>query len=394
MSAANVLRAFAPRATATACALAFATAAAGAIATANSAPAAQARPVHATGTLQGASYRIDMPANWNRKLVVFYHGTNENPVVFSPKDALSPMFDPLLARGYAVIQSGYSEGGWAIEAGARDTERLRRYFVARYGQPAQTLLMGMSMGGTLIAQTTEAQPGIYAGALSLCGAVQPSDALLDQGFALRAAFDYYFPDVLGPLVPVPEDYRDDGETVAKIQRALDSNPKAMQALLRWYGAADEKNLAAIIADAGGDAKGLQQRLHGNPFDNADLIYVGSGDDYALNDGVHRYSADPRAAAWLSRWYTPSGRLPMPMLELHDVADPLVPAGGVFDYALLVQRAGHSDHFVQQYVDREGHCVFTPQEIGIAFNELTDWVDARRRPAPGKLPASSETSAAQ
>lgn len=379
-----------PRAAAIACALAFASMAC----RADAAPATQAEAVHAIGTLQGASYRIDMPAKWNHKLVVFYHGTSENPVVFSPKDALSPMFDPLLAHGYAVIQSGYSEGGWAIEAGARDTERLRHYFVAHYGQPVQTLLMGMSMGGTLIAQTTEAQPGIYAGALSLCGAVQPSDALLNQGFALRAAFDYYFPDVLGPLVPVPDDYRDDGETVAKIQRALDSNPKATQALLRWYGAADEKNLAAIVADAGADVKGLQQRLHGNPFDNADLIYVGSGDDYALNDGVHRYGADPHTAAWLSRWYTPSGRLPMPMLELHDVADPLVPAGGVFDYALLVQRAGRSDHFVQQYVNREGHCVFTPQQIGIAFNELTDWVDARRRPAPGKLPASSEKSVAQ
>lgn len=370
------------RASSVAFVLALASIAGGADAAA--APATHERPVHAIGTLQGASYRIDVPAGWNRKLVVFYHGTNENPVVFSPKDALSPMFDPLLARGYAVIQSGYSEGGWAIEAGARDTERLRRYFIAQYGQPVQTLLMGMSMGGTLIAQTAEAQPGIYAGALSLCGAVQPSDALLNQGFALRAAFDYYFPGVLGPLVPVPDDYRGDDRTVAKIQAALDSNPKATQALLRWYGAAGEKNLAAIIADAGSDAKGLQQRLHGNPFDNANLIYVGSGDDYALNDGVHRYSADPQAAAWLSRWYTPSGRLLVPMLELHDVADPLVPAGGVFDYALLVQRAGHSDHFVQQYVDREGHCVFTPQEIGRAFGELVEWVDAGRRPVPGKL----------
>jgi pimeloyl-ACP methyl ester carboxylesterase len=346
------------------------------------------------GTLQGASYRIDIPPRWNRKLVVFYHGTADEPVVFSPRDALSPMFDPLLARGYAVIQSGYSEGGWAIEAGVRDTERLRRRFVALHGRPIQTLLMGMSMGGTLIALTAEAQPKVYAGALSLCGAVQPSDALLNRGFALRAAFDYYFPGLLGPLVPVPDDFRADDKTVAKIQAALDSNPKAMRALLRWYGAAGKSNLAAIIADAGSDTRGLQHRLHGNPFDNADLIYVGSGDDYALNDGVHRYRADPGAAAWLSRWYTPSGRLLMPMLELHDTADPLVPAGGTFDYALLVQRAGHSDHFVQQYVNSEGHCVFTPQQIGVAFGELLDWVDHGRRPASGKLPASSLGSAAQ
>ena len=348
-------------------------------------PASASAAVHATGTLQGASWRIDIPAHWNHRLVVFFHGTTDAPVVFSPKDAVSPMFDPILAGGYAVAQSGYSEGGWAIESGSRDTERLRRYFAARYGTPRQTLLMGMSMGGALIARAMEKQPDVYAGALSLCGAVQPSDALLERGFALRAAFDFYFPGLLGPLVPVPRDYRPDSKTVAKIQAALDASPEARRALLRWYGAADAKNLAAIIASVTDDTRNLQQRLHGNPFDNADLIYVGSGDDYALNDGVRRYTADPRAAAWLSRWYTPDGRLLHPLLELHDVRDPLVPANGVYQYALIVERAGHAANFVQQYVDHEGHCVFTPQQIGRAFHELTQWVDAGPRPRPGKLP---------
>jgi pimeloyl-ACP methyl ester carboxylesterase len=349
------------------------------------APAPASAAVHATGTLDGASWRIDIPARWNHRLVVFFHGTTDAPVVFSPEAAPSPMFESILARGYAVIQSGYSEGGWAIENGSRDTERLRRYFMSHYGAPRQTLLMGMSMGGTLIALTTEKQPDVYAGALSLCGAVQPSDALLERGFALRAAFDFYFPGALGPLVPVPRDYRPDDRTVAKIRAALDSSPQATRALLRWYGAADARNLAAIVASVTDDTRNLQRRLHGNPFDNADLIYVGSGDDYALNDGVRRYTADPRAAAWLSRWYTPDGRLLHPLLELHDVRDPLVPANGVYQYALIVARAGHAANFVQQFVDHEGHCVFTPPQVGRAFGELVEWVDSGRRPRPGKLP---------
>ena len=349
------------------------------------APARAPGGVQQTGTLDGAAYRIDIPAHWNHKLVVFFHGLADAPVQFPAGQALSPMFDPLLARGYAVIQSGYSEGGWVIETGARDTERLRRHFVRRYGKPEQTLVMGMSMGGTLIAHALETQPHVYAGALTLCGAVQASDALLNKGFALRAAFDYYFPGVLGALVPVPGDFRPDDKTVAKIQAALDSKPRATRALLRWYGAARASNLAAIIADATSDTQGLQQRLHGNPFDNADLIYVGSGDDYALNDGVHRYRADPHAAAWLSRWYTPSGDLRVPMLELHDTADPLVPADGVYSYVLQVQRAGHGGNFVQQYVNQEGHCVFTPAQIGTAFRELTNWVDHGKRPQAGRLP---------
>lgn len=351
--------------------------------------AAAARPpgnvAHETGALDGAAYRIDIPARWNHRLVVFYHGTADGPVAFAAHEPASPMFDPLFAEGYAVIQSGYAEGGWAIEGGARDTERLRRFFIAHHGVPAQTLAMGMSMGGALIAHAMEAQPDVYAGALSLCGALQPSDALLDQGFALRAAFDYYFPGVLGPLVPVPDAWKPGAATQAKIQAALDSSPRATQALLRWYGAAEARNLAAIIVDATDNARELQQRLRANPLGNADLVYVGSGDDAALNDGVRRYRADPRAAAWLSRWYTPDGDLRHPLLDLHDTRDPLVPASGVFDYALIVQRAGNADNFVQQYVNREGHCVFTPAEIGRAFDELTRWIDAGKRPASGRLP---------
>lgn len=341
--------------------------------------------VHATGSLQGAAYRIDVPAHWNRRLVVFYHGTSDAPVTFSAGDAPSPMFAPILARGYAVIQSGYSEGGWAIDAGAVDSERLREDFVRRYGKPVQTLAMGMSMGGTLVVAALERQPGIYAGALSMCGAIEPSDRLISRDFALRAAFDHYFPGLLGALVPVPADYRGDAATTAKIAAALRANPRARDALLRWYGAADADNLAPVIASIGDEMRDLQQRTHGNPVGNANLVYVGSGDDDALNDGVRRYRADAVAAAWLAHRYTPGGRLPRPLLELHDVGDPLVPAASTFEYALAVQRAGRADNFVQQYVHHEGHCVFTPAQIGTAFRELTDWIDAGRRPRAGRLP---------
>ncbi|MEO7149663.1 MAG: alpha/beta hydrolase [Rhodanobacteraceae bacterium] len=336
------------------------------------------------GSLQGASYRIDVPANWKHRLIVFFHGTSPAPVVFSAKDALSPMFEPMLRRGYAVIQSGYSQGGWAIQRAALDTERLRRFFIAHHGAPKQSFVMGMSMGGTLTAMTIEHQPDVYAGALSLCGAIGPSDALMQQGFALRAAFDYYFPDVLGTLAPVPDSFRADAMTEARIAAALAAKPAATRALLHWYGAADTNNLAPVLASITEDIRRLQQRTHGNPVGNADLIYIGSGDDAALNDGVRRYRADASPAAWLARWYTPSGKLTRPMLAVHDTRDPLVPASSAFEYALAAQRAGHSDNFVQQYVNREGHCVFTPQEVGRAFAELIDWVDADKRPQPGKL----------
>ncbi|MDR3388261.1 MAG: alpha/beta hydrolase [Rudaea sp.] len=353
-----------------------------AVAAAAAAAPEATQPVTEMGTLGGASYRIDIPANWNRNLVVFYHGYATTPVIFSVGEKLSPMFDPMLKQGYAVIQSGYSAGGWAVEQAYADTEKLRRSFAAKNGAPGKSYVLGMSMGGTLVAMTIEQRPEVYNGALSLCGAIEPSNRLMQRDFALRAAFDYYFPGMLGTLVPAPEEQTPEQE--ARIAAALVSRPAAQQALLHWYGAADADNLVAVIAFAGYEIRELQQRAHGNPFGNADLVYVGSGDDFALNDGVRRYRAEPEAAAYLARWYTPTGRLTRPLLALHDTGDPLVPAPGAFEYALAAERAGHGDNFVQQFVNREGHCVFTPGEIGHAFDELVAWTQSGKRPESGKL----------
>ena len=336
-----------------------------------------------TGMLDGAAFRIDMPAQWNRRLVVFFHGTVTEPIAFAKGEVLSPMFKPLLERGYAVIQSGYSAVGWAVEQGSADTEKLRRRFVATHGQPQHTFVMGMSMGGTLTAMAIETQPDVYAGALSLCGAIEPTDRFMQRDFALRAAFDYYFPDLLGALVPVPAAFDADEDVARRIHAALQANPKAYASLRAIYGTGDERSLPDVIAAITWDIKEMQQRTHANPFGNADLIYTGSADDYALNDGVKRYRADAKAARYLSRWYTPSGKLTRPMLALHDTGDPLVVASSAFEYAVLAQRAGHADNFVQQYVNAQGHCAFTVDQIARAFDDLVAWTLDGRRPPSGR-----------
>ncbi|HEY3739598.1 MAG TPA: hypothetical protein VGL53_07130, partial [Bryobacteraceae bacterium] len=37
------------------------------------------------GDINGAKFRIDMPANWNGGLVVYCHGYNPKPVAFDEK---------------------------------------------------------------------------------------------------------------------------------------------------------------------------------------------------------------------------------------------------------------------------------------------------------------------
>jgi hypothetical protein len=40
--------------------------------------------------------------------------------------------------------------------------------------------------------------------------------------------------------------------------------------------------------------------------------------------------------------------------------------------------------VQQYVHREGHCAFSPLQVGQSFDELLGWIHGGRRPVPGLL----------
>jgi len=348
-------------------------------------PPATNQPAVETGTLAGAAYRIDIPAKWNHGLVVYFHGYAVTPVQLPGRDPIAPQLRQFLDRGYAVAQSAYSATGWAVEQAIADGERLRAHFGEKHGQPRETLAAGMSMGGTLTVMSLESAPDTYAGGLSLCGAIERSDSLLQRDFALLAAFDYYFPGLLGPLVPVPANYMPTVAIEKQLASALAAKPEAAESLLRIWGVGDAQTLGSVIAFNYYEVGELQRRTHGNPFNNADLIYTGNKDAFAPNAGVKRYRADAGAAAYVARWYTPSGKLLRPLLALHDTGDPLVPATAAFDYALAVQRAGHADNFVQQFVNKEGHCVFTPDEIGRAFDELVAWVHDGKRPEAGQLP---------
>ncbi|MEP7097044.1 MAG: alpha/beta hydrolase [Dokdonella sp.] len=337
------------------------------------------------GALQKVPYRIDIPANWNRGVVVYFHGYEIDPVRFTNDEPLPSMFAPLLNDGFAVIQSAYSQTGWAVEQGSADSERLRTYFVAKHGQPEQTFAVGLSMGGTLTVMAMESEPQVYDGGLSLCGVIEATDRMMRRDFALRAAFDYYFPGVLGKLVPVAVDFVPSEAIEARIASAMHANPEGTAAVRAIYRTGDSSSLPGVIVSLTYDIMEMQRRAHGNPFGNANLIYTGPIDAYALNDGVKRYRADPRAAAYLSRWYTPTGKLLKPLLALHDTGDTLVVASTPFEYALLAQRAGHADNFVQQYVNAEGHCNFTAEQISRAFDELVEWSRAGKRPRAGRLP---------
>ena len=89
-------------------------------------------------------------------------------------------------------------------------------------------------------------------------------------------------------------------------------------------------------------------------------------------------ADPAAIASLEDTSVPTGRLAVPHLTLHTTADPLVP--------------GSTDLLRQAYVDRWGHCAFTPAELVAGVEALQHRVETGRWGAvaqPSKLQAFAQ-----
>ncbi|HEY0263945.1 MAG TPA: alpha/beta fold hydrolase [Granulicella sp.] len=347
-----------------------------------------------TGYLDDAPYRIDVPHSWNRSLVVFYHGYSEGPWSYHPTHPLLDHVRPALERGYAVIESGYSQPGWAIDEALAETESLRKYFIRKYGQPKESIIIGSSMGGLLASMSIERTPKLYVGALDLCGAVGPTYESFNRRFAWRAAFDAYFPDLLPPLVPppssgYPEPPAETEATLRRIMDALHTHPDSALALRNLMGLHTDSDVAHIIRYITFIVPDMQHKARGNPFDNRNFLYTRAGttstaEDNRLNDMVRRYAADPAARRYLNDHYTPDGHLTKPMLALHTSYDPLIPGNTLTLYDHIVADAGYSDNLVQKYVHRDGHCTFSAEEVGAAFDELVLWIHAGRRPAPGLL----------
>lgn len=346
-----------------------------------------AAPRILVGEQAGAAWRIDVPANWNGSLLVFFRGNSAQKESYDATPYAGGGRKVMLERGFALAQSGYARADWNIADAYTDTEWVRRHFVATVGKPKHTYAIGQSMGGLGVAYALERRDTPYDGGLSLAGTLGGGDALFEQAFVQLAAFDYYLPGVVGPLAPVPQTQALDAAAVRALDAAVQAKPEAATRLsaLMAVPAQQIGEQTAINRDL---VRRLQQLAGGNAVGNANWLYSGSGDDAALNAGVRRYVADARAFEFLKRNYAPGGLLAKPLLALQTVHDPIVSAAATNSYAAAVQRAGRSTQFVQQYVPGEQHLGFEVGQIVAAIDALCGWVERGERPVSGMQPAAA------
>ena len=342
------------------------------------------------GTLpSGAQSLICIPAGgWNGQLVAYAHGyvSAGEPVVFRHL-TLAGVYLPDLVQslGFAFATTSYRENGLAVLPGIEDIRELVVAFRAQFGVPARTYLTGVSEGGIVTALAIERYPELFSGGLAACGPIGDMGAQLSYVADFRVLFDVFFPGVLPPSpVAIPEIAQTAWQRlyVPAIRAALLANPAAREQLFATSHAAfDPANrLETMLETAVGvlwynvfGTNDAVARLGGNPYDNTGRIYTGSANDVQLNSVVQRFAASPTALANLAPYQT-SGNAKVPLVTLHTTGDEIVPAWHEILYLLKTYADGSGKTF-PLFVNRYGHCNFTPAEVVTAFAILVGWVES-------------------
>jgi pimeloyl-ACP methyl ester carboxylesterase len=380
-----------------------------------------AAPAVLTGSLNGAAYKIEVPANWNGTLVLYSHGyvqpNAENPA----RDAGDPVTGAwLLGQGYALAGSSYRTTGWAVEQALQDQVALLDFFQQQVGPPKRTIAWGHSLGGMITAGLVQQHPDRFAGALPMCGVLGGGVGIWNG--ALDAAF--VFKTLLAPgsslqlarITNPNANLQLAQQTLAAAQgtpqgRARLALMAAMADTPGWFDptspeparqdfAAQEQNQLQwaqriTIPFSFALRAELEARARGNPSWNTDVnyreqlarsvdrdevqaLYREAGldleEDLRALDSAPRVAADPASVDYLARNIVFDGQLAVPALTMHTTGDGYVPVEQEQAYAATVRAAGKEPLLRQVFVQRAGHCTFTPAETIAAFRALVARLD--------------------
>lgn len=379
-------------------------------------------PLELEGELNGAAYKIRVPGDWNGTLLVYAHGYPMEPVP-DPEAAYmgTEMEEALLAEGYALAASGFRGAGWNVREGIQDTSRLVRFFRRRVGRPDRTILYGVSMGGVVTLKSIERFPSLYDGAVPLCsdaaGAIKLVNGKLDFAVAYDAAFGW--DDSWGEV----GDVRDDMEFYedvwfAKMQAEL-FDPEfpanfAKWEFIRlvnhipeggyWYpaGAMDMPSVIALSYFATGQRVEWEVRAGGPIASNVGHVYdlTEEGRAYlagldptmdidgmlAHMNGMTDIEAAPKALAYLRRYGEFTGRIRVPVLMVHNTADPISLVEHTTVYKQTLMERG-TDHLLKRvYSDLPGHCNLTHEQVLVAFSAMDGWLETGTVPADAAFPS--------
>jgi hypothetical protein len=91
----------------------------------------------------------------------------------------------------------------------------------------------------------------------------------------------------------------------------------------------------------------------------------------------RIAADPPAFEYLKNNIVYNGQIDFPVLTLHTKGDGLVVVQNESAYRHVVDEEGNGDLLRRDFIDRAGHCAFTPAETIAAVEKLVDRLNTGR-----------------
>ena len=374
-----------------------------------------------TGTLpDGATYLIEVPANWNGTLFLYSHGYvpplpgSLNP----PQDVGDPATRVfMLSNGFALAGSSFATTGWAVEQALPDQIAVLDDFTKNVGAAKHTVAWGHSLGGMITAGLIQRYPDRFDAALPMCGVLSGGVATwntaLDSAFAFKTLLApgsglelVHINDPAGNLtsaevaLAVPQT-TPQGRARLALVSALADGPgwftplspepartdfagQEMNQFL-WADKVDFPFIFAFRAE-------LEARAQGNPSWNTGVdygrqfehsrdaaevraLYEQAGLDLEadlkmLNETV-RISADPMATEYLERNITYNGKIHIPVLTLHTTGDGLVVVENESAFRQVVREEGNGEFLRRTFVARAGHCAFTPAETIAAVGTLLE-----------------------
>ena len=357
-------------------------------------PGSNATPMW--GVHGAAGYRIEVPAQWNGRLVLWAHGFRGDGLELTVDN--HPLRAWLIANGYAWAASSYSRNGYDVATGVKDTHDLTTLFNGLVDRPQRTYITGASMGGHVTAASIEQYRHAYDGAMPICGVVgdyELFDFFLDYMLSAQtlAGLDAQFPapaDWSAVTVPQitsslagawPFGLTVDGERLKALTelRSGGERPLFDAAWAAW---------ATFLLGLPATGDGTVPGSPGVVVDNTDVVYQFDTDpsltpaEQSFNESIPRIAQDPqgRVKRGLDNAPVIDGRITVPVLTLHDLGDLFVPFLMEQVYAQRVADNGRSDLLVQRAIRGVGHCDFTPTELVTGFADLVKWVEDGTRPA--------------
>jgi pimeloyl-ACP methyl ester carboxylesterase len=370
-----------------------------------------------TGALpDGATYLIEVPANWNGTLFLYSHGYTI-PGTSNPAEDAGDQFTRflMLSSGFALAGSSYASTGWAIHEAIPDQIAVLDLFKQLVGSASRTIAWGHSLGGMVTAGLIQRYPERFDAALPMCGVLSGGVATWNSALD----YEFAFKTLLAPgsgleLVNIS----DPAGNLALAEAMLDIAQATPQGRARlalvhaladgpgWFisdspepapsdSAAQEANqfLWAQLIDVPfvfAFRAELESRAQGNASWNTGVDYrsllarsIDRGEVAALYQqaGLNldadlqtlqdtaRISADTEALHYLESNIIFDGEIHIPVLTMHTKGDGLVVVQNESAYKSVVRGAGNSDLLRQTFVHRAGHCAFTPAETFAAVEAL-------------------------